>query len=461
MPIDVSRPLSPGWWLAKLMKTLGERQTRYNLLDSYSRSDSPMPWGPENCTPAFRRFQSKARLNFAPMISGAVGERMKPVGFRTGADGDETGDKEAWSIYQANGLDADMPKLIGAMLNMSDAYMIVGGPDPSIGGRPLITPEDPRQVATFADPRNRRKTLAALKVFADDVTNADLAYLYLPGKVYRARRGAQASQELSFDAGGWEWYSADDLPHPVVPVVRFPNRPDLVGNTMGEFEDALDDIDRIQIMVLQRMTVAVMQAFRQRAIKGDLPATDQDGEAIDYNSIFTADPGALWRLPEGVDMWESAGVDLTPLLESVKADIRDLAAQTRTPMHYLFPDAANGSAEGASLMREGLIFKVADRIAQTSDPLEQVMSLAFLFAGDTVRANRSDMEVLWQPPEHFSLAERYDAASKATGAGVPWRTTMTDVLQFSPQQVDRMEGERAAEAFLAAAAAPVDTAPVP
>ena len=118
-------------------------------------------------------------------------------------------------------------------------------------------------------------------------------------------------------------------------------------------------------------------------------------------------------------------------------------------MFYITPDAAGGSAEGASLQREGLVFKTSDRIIETSDPWERVMSLAFLFGGDTVRADRAGLKVLWQPPERFSLAERFDAASKAGAAGVPWRTVMTDVLQFPPQQVDQMEAQRATDALFA------------
>src|SRR5690606_25937066 len=109
---------------------------------------------------------------------------------------------------------------------------------------------------------------------------------------------------------------------------------------------------------------------------------------------------------------------------------------------YLTPDATDGSAEGASLAREGLIFKTRDRLSQAGESWEQVMALAFLFAGDRERASVVDMETIWLPPERHSLAERYDAAAKANVADVPWRSIMTDVLQFSPQQVARMEAER-------------------
>jgi hypothetical protein len=240
------------------------------------------------------------------------------------------------------------------------------------------------------------------------------------------------------------------LPALVVPVVRFPNRADLAGWSMGEFEDVTDVLDRINFMLLQRLVIAAVQAFKQRAIKGDLPSHDAAGNEVDYAGIFRADPGALWQLPEGVDIWESGQSDLAGILSSVRHDIQDLAAVTRTPLFYLTPESNQGSAEGASLAREGLVFKTEDRLAQTGESWEQVMSLAFLFAGDDQRAARGDMEILWASPERFSLAERYDAAVKAQAAGVPWRTVMGDVLQFSPQHVSRMEAERAGEVLLAA-----------
>jgi len=452
--IDTSEVGSPGWWLKRLMERLGNDQRRLTLLNDYYRGEPPLPWGPENCRETFRRMQRKARANFAQLIADAPVERMQPVGFRTGAAGDLNGDDQAWRMWQANNLDAEAPLLFSAKSSMSRAYTIVGGPDPSTGF-PLITCEDPRQVITEQHPANRRRTIAALKVWADDVAQADRAKLFLPGIVFTARRTRSdiTGSPVSFDASGWEWENdGERLPAfaaDIVPVTLFPNRPDLSGATLGEFEDVIDSLDRINLMLLQRLTVGIMQAFRQRAVKGNLPERDAEGNEIDYGEVFVADPGAIWELPADVDIWESAGVDLTPLLESVKADVRDVAGITRTPMFYLFPDAANGSAEGASLHREGLIFKTSAHIVQASDPLEQTMALGFLFMGDTERAKRPDMEVLWQAPERVSMAERYDAASKAQASEVPWETRMRDVLGFTPQQIKQMQAERIGEQFLA------------
>src|SRR5690606_20210495 len=107
------------------------------------------------------------------------------------------------------------------------------------------------------------------------------------------------------------------------------------------------------------------------------------------------------------EIWESQQVDIGPILNSVRHDVQDLAAVTRTPLFYLTPDATDGSAEGASLAREGLIFKTRDRLSQAGESWEQVMALAFLFAGDRERASVVDMETIWLPPERHSLAERY------------------------------------------------------
>lgn len=449
MPIDTTVTGSPGWWLDRLSAKLAGERERCDRLDSYYRNEAGIPVHADKAVrAAYRRLMQMARTNFAELVVEAVRERMKPVGFRTGASSDELGDAEAWRMWQANSLDADHALVDRASLAMGMAYVIVGGVDEELGA-PLITPEDPREVTVQTAPGRRRRVIAALKTYRDDVAAVERAYVFLPGKIYRAVRESAAGAAAPGEATGWEWESREELTGlaGVVPVVPIVNRADMAGNPQGEFEPHISLLDRINYSVLNRLEVATLQAFRQRAIKG-VPVTDAEGNSIDYDDIFSADPGALWQLPATAEIWESGIVDLTPIRQGIRDDIQDLAAVSRTPLFYLTPEGANGSAEGASLAREGLVFKAYDRLAQTGEAWEQVMALAFRVAGDEVRASRQDMEIIWAPPERFSLAERYDAASKAQAAGVPWRTVMTDVLQFSPQQVDRMETERAADLLL-------------
>jgi Phage portal protein, SPP1 Gp6-like len=248
--------------------------------------------------------------------------------------------------------------------------------------------------------------------------------------------------------GGWLWEDAQELPAGLMPVVPFLNRPDLYGATQGEFETHVGHLERINYVLLNRLEIATLQAFRQRALKG-VPNEDEFGQPIDYDDVFAADPGSLWLLPETAELWESGQVDLTGTLAAARDDIEQLAAVTRTPMHYFAPASANQSAEGASLARESLMFKVRDNLRQTGESWEAVMCTAFAFAGDEERSRRGDMEVIWADPERHSLAEKADASGKALSTGgLTWRAVMEDIWQKTPQEIDRMEAERMNDAML-------------
>lgn len=440
----------------RLLDELGNRQERLNKLDRYYQGDADLPFVNDATKDAYRRFQRKARTNFAELVVEAVRERMSPLGFRTGAEHDEIGDAAAWKIWQANSLDADCAMVHQAMLSMSDAYVIVGAMDDEIGA-PLITPEDPRQVIAACDPVQRRKVVAALKAFNDCDAGLDRVYVYLPGEVWQATRAA-TNDWRGWNTGSFEW--VDDapgkLPFQTIPVVPFPNRSKLLGPPTGEFETSIDTLDRINFMLLQRLMIAALQAFKQRGIKG-IPQTDPQGNEIDYTDIFRSDPGAMWQLPDTAEIWESGQTDIQGILNAVKADVQDLAASTRTPLFYLTPDAANGSAEGATLARESLVFKTFDRLAQAGESWERVMSLAFTVQGDSARAARPDMEIIWDSPYRYSLTEQYSAAVQALTAGVPWETRMSRVLQYSPQEIERMKAEKAADAIDAVLNPPAPT----
>jgi len=318
----------------------------------------------------------------------------------------------------------------------------------------VITREDTATVVTEHDPRRPQKIIAALKCFRDDVTGRGFAYLYLPGQVFVATADVPETDSVpTVDVSSWAWDPdlSGDLPEgfeTVIPVVRFRNRGD-----MGEFETHTDILDRINYVILQRLVILAMQAYRQRATEGDLPDVDENGDAIDYGAVFQPGAGAMWRLPDGVKLWESQTTDISPVLSAAKDDIRDLAAVTRSPMSAMVPDGQNQTAEGASMAKEGLIFKTGDRIKRASFGWNSVMSLAFRFAGDAERADILDLETLWRPPERLTLSERADAASKAQN-DYPWRSRMSEIWGETPESIARMEAERVSDALQAAAFAP-------
>lgn len=438
---------SPGWWFKTLGDRLSENRKRADRLHQYAIGNHPLPKTSASAEQAFRDFMKKCRSNYPALIVEAPRELLVVSGFRVSGSDDELGDSEAWRIWQANSLDADSGLVHGAALTMGDAYVMVGDVDDEIGA-PLITPEDPRQVITAHDPARPRKVIGALKLYYDDSLGGDVAYLFTLNdaglvEVRKAFHEHSIDDHSGFNAGAFDWIGeVQTLPLRRIPVVRFRNRPNMNGKTLGEFEDVLDAVDRINDTTFNRMVIAAVQAFKQRAIKGDLPTHDPEGNLINYDNIFTPGPDALWILPEGAELWESSQTDMSGLLNAAKDDVRNLAAVTRTPPHYLLGDFTNASAEAAALARAGLENKVLDRMREYGESWEQVMSLAFEFAGDSERARANTNEILWLPPQRYSLSEKADAISKLKDT-VPFRTLMQDVYQASPQQIERIETERA------------------
>jgi hypothetical protein len=470
--IDVLEARSPGWWLQRLARKLEDRQPRLERLDAYLRGDPPLPEGAEAAKKAYIHIQKKARLNLAELAVEAVLDRMVPIGFQTGEAEDKLGDAKAREIWVTNSLDVESTEVHRLMLGLGDGYTIIGAPDEDTG-IPVITAEDPRQVVTFHDPAQQSKIRAGAKFFHDPEFERDFAYLYLPGHVFVATREAKsatANPTVRFSATAWDWDpdrgGAEGLPLPagnenVMPLVRFRNK-----RGVGQFETHIDLLDRVNHMILQRMVIATFQAFKQRGIKvdpKDMPEKDEQGRTIDYDAIFSADPGALWQLPQTAEMWESGAVDLQPILSATKEDKMDFAALTRTPLYWFIPDAANGSAEGAAVQREGSVNQAEDRIRRASAGWNRTMATAFRFMGDTKRAELTSLRTMWQPANRYSLAERADAGSKAMD--VPWETRMTDIWQFPPEKLEEMKAQRREDAALSTPPPPalpaVDPQPEP
>lgn len=446
---------SPGWWLKRMFNMLGnqKRQQRLNTLRRYRLGDPPAPSGADGSREVYEAYVRKARLNLAELVVSALSDRLQPVGFQTGLDDDETGDEQAGEMWRRAGMGMKSSTVHDMVLTYGEAYVIVGRLS-KLNGAPIVTAEDPRYIVGDPDPDEPEVLRAALKVVYDDTVNEDRAYLYLPGGIFVARhRGAVASLPLgtrgpvlAWNENTWEWDTerSGPVPHGRMPVVRFTNK-----DEMGEFEPHIDTLDRINHQILQTMVIGTMQAFRVRALKG-LPLNDPaTGQPVDYSDLLSLDPGSVWQLPKDTELWESETTDLRPLLESIKDDLMRLAASTKTPLHMLNAAGVNQSAEGASLQREGLVFKAEDRIERLRPQWAQVASLMLHVLGDTERADLAKLWTIFAPPERLSLAERADAAAKAA-TDLSLKTRLTKIWQLSPADAERNLSEKEDELVLQA-----------
>lgn len=453
MPIDTSVPYSDGWWLQRLHNQLRQQRVECQKLWDRYEGNAPLPTVNQNQADAVKWFIGQSRTNFERLIVAAVLSRLRIRGIRTAADDDEGGDVEAfkeWKKAKGKLWSLDAHKYA---LAMRKGYVVVGK-DP-ITGKLLVTAEDPRKMTAITDPTDPTRVVAALKLYYDDAAMQDVAILFLPGRVLIARRDRNSHIPILGDqfhpqAFWWdidrelddgtmvagesqepEWLQATDEAPARCPVVVFENE-----DGLAEFEPHIPALDRITQQILQRMTIATIQAFKQRAMKG-LPQKDpKTGEVINYDQIFVADPGAIWNIPATAEIWESGQVDLAPILLAIRDDIKDLAAVSGTPLYSITPDAAQGSAEGASLQRETLTFKVEWRQDRWELSHEAVTELIFATLGDAERAQPGTIEIMWAPADRPSMSERANAIAQTKGV-IPRYHQLTEIWGFDPATADR------------------------
>lgn len=491
---DADTPFTPAWWMTQLAARLldSNRRQRIATLAAYRSGCPPMSSATEMQREGYRAFCRVSRSNFARPIITSPAQRMAIRSIRTAAVNDDDGDSVAWRYWTANSLDIDATDVHSDMLTFGDigGYVRTGiGPD----GRPVALRRDPWQCITAEDPLNPHRTMAAFELVHDEWRGRDYAYLWLPGQQWVAERprtvrppsfalpGVRAEERrwagvkrwyprLSFDSKAFtmrpnvtEVETLDGGPYSetytaqVVPVVHFPNR-----DGVGEFEEHLDVLDRINHTIMIRVVTAAVQAYKQRALKQDgaggdrLPETDpRTGEKIDWDALFQPGPDALWKLPPGVDIWESKEIQLQPILQAVDADVKHLSVLTGTPFSIFSPDGANQSAEGASGNKEMGIFKIEDRDRIAGRCWADVISQMFQFAPDedrydsagNDRADAGKIVIDWFPAERYTLQEKAqaDAANKSLSPDM----AAAKIWQLTPDEVAINRTQRAGEMLLA------------
>lgn len=471
---------SDEWWFKRLFDAFFERSKRRektrtriewaNYLWGWYIGDPELPdhttdWQAQITRDVLRM----GRTNLAQLAVEAKLDRLQVRAFRTVTEDDDTDtdgpDMAARRIMQKYSTVFDDAELYASVMN--DGYIWIGPPGPD--GLPVVTAEDPRNCVTIDDPIDPNVSIAALKMYHDKTLGYDYAHVVLPNTRYTdpetgeesklgtrvrvARRKAVKGLVPQFRPGAWEWddenKSAEypDIVQGRGTLVHHVTAP----NGVGDIEPHLDLLARINNMIVDRLWISKFQVFRQRAFQdkatdpeaGDpFPEENEKGEKIDWDKELQADPGAMWRLPQGVEIWESTPTDLQGALFAVRDDIKEFSAASRTPMYVFTPDAIQGSAAGADLASETAVAKAEKWQKRMVRPFTAAAKDMLAVAGHPAAAE-GEVELKWGPVKRESLIARAQAGNQAKAAGVPEQGVWEDYLQADPETVIRYRRYRA------------------
>lgn len=444
----------------------GREISRHN---AYYRGEHPLKYASDKWAKFHGDRYKDFSDNWTQVVADSPVERMTVTGFL--ASGETDADRELWKVWQVNGLDADSQLgFLGSVVN-ARSFVLVWG-DPKNPDMPVVTFEDPSQCVVSYEPGSRRLRRAALKRWQDG--DEDFATLYLADEVWKFSRphlatdGDKSSQMQDVDEALKKWTPRElvDEPNPqpnpmgVVPMVELPNKPALAADPISDVGGVIAMQDAINLLWAQLFTASDYASFPQRVVLGAeppvIPKLNEKGEVIGTQQVdlekFAVDRVMMFKGKDArIAEWQSANLAMyTGLIEVA---VGHLAAQTRTPQHYLVGKMAN-LAEGALLAAEtGLVKRVEEKQTWSGQGLREMARLIALARGedDKAEAMRSG-RVLWKDAESRSSAQLADALLKLKQLGFPFKwlalkfgLTPIEVADVMAMRMEELEADPVTE----------------
>lgn len=468
--------LEPIEWLGRLGQKLLDRQPAIRYWRRYYDGHHDLPAGPNQHAEAYRRFQKLARTNLCKLCVESRVHRTNVIGFRDPAWTSSEPDP-VWKLWQRQRLDARQFGIWRKAYARSAAYVIVGV-DPRVSKMPRVTIEGPENVIVETDPADATRRLAALRLWHDDIAKRWMATLYLRGTSDRApgrRLHFQTKQQvgkkrsagrISFRPDAWETRADEGRTLPGVPVVAFLNG-DEGDDPVSAFDSGIDDQNRLNLTLLNRLTSERYAAFRQTLLLN----YKADEDPVTGQPIAPYKPGVtqIGTIPPPdepgdppVQLIQLQQTQTADMLRGVESDMRAFAAVTLTPVYYLPGDMNNLGAEAIGALDAGHNAQVRQNATLWGEGLEEVAQLmadaAELEAPGGGPRDLSDSEMVWARPENFVPSQIGDFLAKMTGAGVPLPMAVEEV-GWSPQRVAQLRAEQATAAAMASVANPPQQQP--
>lgn len=467
--MEPTDPGGPLWWLTRLEGQLTAKRRRVQVFDDYYRGRHRLAFASPKFLQAFGGMFSAFSDNWCGLVVDTLSRRLSVQGFRM--SGSAADDRDAWRMWQFNNLDSWSQLAHREALIREESYAIVWF-DPDDPKTPLITVEDPCQVAVAHDPARRSRITAALKMWTDD-DDVDHAVVYLPKEIYKYRSGSSGSGipggglvaqlrewELSRPGGGagppnvpvwmWRMYGTGSwepehtsseqwpLPNPlgVVPVVPLRNRPRIVGPSGSELTPVIPRQDAINKLCADMIVASEFQSYRQRWVTGmDIPTDPVTGKDVEP---FQTAVDRLWVAEDvNVKFGEFGQVDLTGYIKAIEMNVSHISATSGVPLHYTYLSNHFPSGDAIVSSEQPLIERTDEHQLILGEAWEDVIRLGFQVIGAAKKKwNDRGMETVWRPSANQPESTHVDATVKKLAAGVPARQIFED-LGYSQTQIDR------------------------
>lgn len=442
--------------LEQLLTELGKRRRDVDdLMDAYEGRHR-LQFASDNFKDFFEGRYERFSDNWCGIVADAPHERLEITGIRL--PGQQDGDKDMFADWRRTDSDAFSDLAFLDAIIGKRAFALVWGTGDD---EPVVTWEHPSQAIVGYDPETRERRAGA-KVWADE--DREYATLYLPSEVWKFQRDRAKPDEVLQPVvgpmleGGWSLRAEGVISNPLgkVPLVEFANRPRLLREPHSDVQGMLAMQHAINLFWAELFAVADEATIGQRLIIGAempvVPILDESGDVVGEKPLdlrkwrkdrvgWIEDPTAK------AHEWQPAKMD--PFTAVIEIMVGHVAAQTRTPAHYLLIGGtmANISGDAMAALETGLVERTREKTQHFGRAAREVFELMALVRNDVGKASQiRGSEVLWRDIENRSEAQVADAALKDRSIGLPLRYILEKRYNLSPSEIDRVMDMRDAEA---------------
>lgn len=469
--IDQARTLTD-----TLAMELSRRDGRIRRRSDYYRGRHPLNFASTEFRDYFAGQYRGFADNWVQPVADAPVERLTVIGVK--AAGATSPDSDLWEVWQRNALDADSQLgFLGAGIAARTFVLVWGDPDDE--DTPRVTFEDASSAVVLYEPGSRRRRRAALKLWQDGFR--EYATLYLPDEVWKFERALgniPRKSPLLADADevidSWAPRETGDEPNPqpnpmgVVPMVELPNRPLLVEEPISDVSGVIAMQDAINLLWSHLLVASDFASLAQRVVIGaevpKIPILDATGQKVGERPVdlkrFAKDRVLWLEDPQAkISSWDPA--DLRAYTDTIEVAVGHIAAQTRTPQHYLIGKIANLSGDTLIAAETGLVKRCQEKQLWYGQALREVFQLIALARGEVGRARAlAAGSVLWADTQSRNIAQLTDSLLKLRQIGFPFEF-LAGRFGLTPTEVVDLMRMREEEAAMDPVSALMGSAAVP
>jgi hypothetical protein len=249
-------------------------------------------------------------------------------------------------------------------------------------------------------------------------------------------------------------------------MVELPNRPMLAEDPISDVSGVVAMQDAVNLLWAQLFTAADYASFPQRIVLGaevpEVPILDETGQIIGSRPVdlerFAVDR-VMFFTGDDVKVTEWTAANLEAYSNVIEVAVGHIAAQTRTPQHYLSGKMTNISGDALLAAETGLVKRVEEKQIWFGQALREMFRLVALAQGNAAKADAiAGGRVLWADAESRSHSQLSDALLKLKQIGFPFEwialkygltpTEIVDMLKMKEREA-QLDPIAAATALMA------------